>query len=85
MLLSMKDNTNSLFLILFIAFCIFSLIAISDLSILSGISDDGSDGVFVMYTGSLEKIFKNVIGPAFQYESDLHTWEKVKAQFKLQI
>src|SRR5918993_983407 len=70
MLLPMKNNTNTLFLILFIAFCIFSLIAISDVSIVSGISDDGSDGVFVMYAGSLANIFENVIGPEFQYESE---------------
>jgi molybdate/tungstate transport system substrate-binding protein len=70
MLLPMKNNTNTLFLILFIASCIFSLIAISDVSIVRGISDDGSDGVFVMYAGSLANIFENVIGPEFQSESE---------------
>ena len=70
MLSAMKNNTNSLFMILFITFSIFPLVAISDLSIVSGISNDGSDEVFVMYAGSLVKIFENVIGPAFQYESD---------------
>ena len=70
MLLAMKRNGDSLFVILFVAVGIISLVAISDLSIVRGISDDGPDGVFVMYAGSLVKIFEDLIRPAFQHESE---------------
>ena len=69
-ILTITKNKNGIFLILFLIF--FNLIPLhpmGELSIAKGkTSDQGR--VFVMYAGSLVKIFENVIGPAFQYESE---------------
>jgi molybdate/tungstate transport system substrate-binding protein len=59
---------NSRFLRLFVIIGIFSVYAIGEFSIAKGSTSDQGK-VFVMYAGSLVKIFEDVIGPAFQYET----------------
>jgi molybdate/tungstate transport system substrate-binding protein len=56
---------NSRFLRLFVIIGIFSVYAIGEFSIAKGATTDQGK-VFVMYAGSLVKIFEDVIGPAFQ-------------------
>ncbi len=60
-------NKHSIFIILFIFICIFSLITINEFSIANGATN--TKEVIVMYAGSLVKIFEDLIGPAFQNES----------------
>jgi molybdate/tungstate transport system substrate-binding protein len=63
---------HGLFLILLVSIGIFSIYAIGgEFSIAKGTTtaNDNQGKVFVMYAGSLVKIFEDVIGPAFQNET----------------
>ncbi len=65
-------NKKGLFVIPFIIIGIFSVITISEFSIVKGnptTTNDNQGDVFVMYAGSLVNIFEDIIGPAFQNES----------------
>ena len=66
-----NKNQNGLFLILFVILGLYSVLLLGEFSNAKGtITDDiDQDKVFVMYAGSLIKIFEDVIGPAFQSES----------------
>ncbi len=71
---SMYNNTstskNSLFLILFVIIGIFSVCSIGgEFSVANGATTDNQGDVFVMYAGSLVKIFEDKLGPAFQDET----------------
>src|SRR5215213_208006 len=72
-MLNMTGNlpsiNNSGFLILFVIVGIFSVYMIGEFSIAKGATSDQGKKVFVMYAGSLVKIFEDVIGPAFQNET----------------
>jgi molybdate/tungstate transport system substrate-binding protein len=61
---------NRLFLILFVIIGLYSLHLLDEFSSAKGtVAGDNQNKVFVMYAGSLVKIFEDVIGPAFQSES----------------
>ncbi|MBA3750907.1 MAG: substrate-binding domain-containing protein [Nitrosopumilus sp.] len=65
-----KKNKNALFLLLFVIIGIFSVYTIGEFSIAKGTTTNDNQGkVFVMYAGSLVKIFEDVIGTAFQNET----------------
>ena len=70
--LSMDINTStswkSRFPILLVAFSIFSILIFWDFPIAKSVTHNQGK-VFVMYAGSLIKIFEDVIGPAFQNET----------------
>jgi molybdate/tungstate transport system substrate-binding protein len=72
-MLNMTSNLpsikNSGFLRLFVIIGIFSVYTIGEFSIAKGATSDQGKKVFVMYAGSLVKIFEDVIGPAFQNET----------------
>src|SRR5919107_1777718 len=61
-------NKKDLSVIPFIIIGIFSIFTVGEFSIANGTNDDPGK-VFVMYAGSLVKIFEDVIGPAFQNET----------------
>lgn len=66
----MDKKQNGLFLILFIFIGLYSAHLLGEFSSTKGtVAGDNQDKVFVMYAGSLVKIFEDVIGPAFQSES----------------
>jgi molybdate/tungstate transport system substrate-binding protein len=61
---------NRLFLILFVIIGLYSVHLLDEFSSAKGtVAGDNQNKVFVMYAGSLVKIFEDVIGPAFQSES----------------
>jgi len=61
---------DGLFLILFVIIGLYSVYLLGEFSIVKGTATgDNQEKVFVMYAGSLVKIFEDVIGPAFQSES----------------
>ncbi len=66
-----RKNKNRLFLILFAIVGILSIYAIGDeFSVAKGTTTNDNQGkVFVMYAGSLVKIFEDMVGPAFQNET----------------
>jgi len=79
-------NKKSLFLILLVIFSVGSVYTIgNEFSSVKGAPiTDNQDKVFVMYAGSLVKIFEDIIGPEFQNETG-HTYEeRVKDRFKFQ-
>lgn len=65
-----KKKKNELFVILFVIIGIYSAYLSGEFSSARGTT---TDKVFVMYAGSLVKIFEDVIGPAFHQESK-HTY-----------
>ena len=66
----MSKKQNGLFLILFIIVGLYSVYLLGEFSSAKGtVTGDNQDKVFVMYAGSLVKIFEDIIGPAFQSES----------------
>jgi molybdate/tungstate transport system substrate-binding protein len=64
----MYHKKNILFLVVFIIVSLFPLSKIGEFVISEGIPQNQGK-VFVMYAGSLVKIFENVMGPAFQNET----------------
>ena len=61
---------DGLFLILLVIIGLYSVYLLGEFSSVKGTAtDDNQEKVFVMYAGSLVKIFEDVIGPAFQGES----------------
>ncbi len=58
---------HGIYLVLFVFVYIFSVITISEFSIVNGTST--TNEVSVMYAGSLVNIFEDIIGPAFKNES----------------
>jgi len=66
-----SKKKNCLFLILFVIIGLYSIHLLGEFSSAKGSVTGGNtrDKVFVMYAGSLVKIFEDVIGPAFQNES----------------
>ena len=68
--LVMNKKHNGLFLILFFIIGLYSVYLLGEFSSAKGtVTNDNQDKVFVMYAGSLVKIFEDAIGPAFQSES----------------
>ena len=82
---TLKKNKKSPSLILLVIFSVFSVYLIgNEFSTVKGATTDNQDKVFVMYAGSLVKIFEDIIGPEFQNETG-HTYEeRVKDRFKFQ-
>ncbi len=70
-LLTIKNEKNGLFLILLVNIGMFSIYTIGgEFSIAKGTTTNDNQGdVFVMYAGSLVKIFEDAIGPAFENET----------------
>jgi molybdate/tungstate transport system substrate-binding protein len=66
---NLPNIKNSRFLILFVIVGIFSVYTIGEFSTAKGATSDPGKKVFVMYAGSLVKIFEDVVGPAFQNET----------------
>jgi molybdate/tungstate transport system substrate-binding protein len=66
--LTIRKNNNGLLLTLFVILNIFFMCAMGEFSIAKG-TPLNQGKVFVMYAGSLVKIFEDVIGPAFQNET----------------
>ncbi len=66
-----SKKKNCLFLILFVIIGLYSIHLVDEFSSANGTVTGGNtqDKVFVMYAGSLVKIFEDVIGPAFLNES----------------
>ena len=65
-----SKRKNGLFLILFVIIGLYLVHLLGEFSSAKGtVTGDNQDKVFVMYAGSLVKIFEDVIGPAFQSES----------------
>ncbi|MDN5846112.1 MAG: extracellular solute-binding protein [Candidatus Nitrosocosmicus sp.] len=62
-------HKHGIFLILFIFVWIFSVITISEFSIVNGTTTTMTNEVFIMYAGSLVKIFEEMVGPAFEKET----------------
>ncbi|HSA75207.1 MAG TPA: hypothetical protein VLE21_03365, partial [Candidatus Nitrosocosmicus sp.] len=58
---------HGIYLVLFVFIYIFSVITISEFSIVNGTST--TNEVFLMYAGSLVNIFEDIIGPSFKNES----------------
>jgi molybdate/tungstate transport system substrate-binding protein len=68
--LMIDKKLNRLFLILFVIIGLYSVHLLDEFSSAKGtVTGDNQNKVFVMYAGSLVKIFEDVIGPAFQSES----------------
>lgn len=66
----MNKKQKGLFLILFVFFGLYSVHLLGEFSSAKGtVTCDNQDKVFVIYAGSLVKIFEDVIGPAFQSNS----------------
>ncbi|MEJ7642389.1 MAG: hypothetical protein WKF36_09380, partial [Candidatus Nitrosocosmicus sp.] len=63
--LTLRKNKSGLLLTLFVFLNMFFMCAIGEFSIAKGTTLKQGK-VFVMYAGSLVKIFEDVIGPAFQ-------------------
>jgi molybdate/tungstate transport system substrate-binding protein len=68
----MDNNTStswkSRFLILLVVISVFSILILGEFPIVKSITHNQGK-VFVMYAGSLVKVFEGVIGPAFQNET----------------
>jgi molybdate/tungstate transport system substrate-binding protein len=68
--LEMNLKHDTLLLIIFVIIGLYSTHLLEGFPIAKGtILTDKQDKVFVMYAGSLVKIFEDIIGPAFQNES----------------
>jgi molybdate/tungstate transport system substrate-binding protein len=68
--LMIDKKQNRLFLIFFVIIGLYSVHLLDEFSSAKGtVAGDNQNKVFVMYAGSLVKIFEDVIGPAFQSES----------------
>ena len=68
--LVINKKQNGLFLILFVIIGLCSVHLLGEFSSAKGsVTGGNQDKVFVMYAGSLVKIFEDVLGPAFQSES----------------
>ncbi len=68
--LMIDKKQSRLFLILFVIIGLYSVHLLDEFSSAKGtVAGDNQNKVFVMYAGSLVKIFEDVIGPAFQSES----------------
>ncbi|WP_458746544.1 extracellular solute-binding protein [Candidatus Nitrosocosmicus sp. T] len=64
-----KKKQNGLFSILFVIIGLYSLHLLGEFpSVKETVTGDNQDKVFVMYAGSLVKIFEDIIGPVFQSE-----------------
>jgi len=67
---TLKKNKKSPSLILLVICSVFSVYLIgNEFSTVKGATTDNQDKVFVMYAGSLVKIFEDIMGPAFQNET----------------
>lgn len=66
--LTIRKNKNGILLTLYVTLEIFFMCAMGEFSIAKGTTLNQGN-VFVMYAGSLVKIFEDAIGPAFQNET----------------